>query len=1238
MSVKQKFIDLVLRGKDMFSPAANSASDELKKLQAESKATTEQLKNLEQQQNQIYRAQGLELYAKNTETALKAAREEVSRLAREMDAADRPTKEQGEALKLATRSANQLQTEYNKLQNQLTRAKSELQQSGIDTSRLSNEQDRLQKEIKESNSALNTKRERLRQLRGDLETTEKGTNTFGAGIAGLTTKLAALAATYFGINQLKTSITNVFKTGDQFERLGIQMTGVMGSIEEGQRATKWIEEFAVNTPLQLDQVTEAFVKLRNFGLDPMDGTLMKIIDMSEKLGGGWQKTEAISRALGEAWGKQRLQGQEILQLINAGVPVWELLEKVTGRTAAEVRKLSEAGQLGRDVMRDLIDEMGRSAEGMAKAGMQTMTGLVSNLKDQMTQFYNMIATNGALDWFKGQLTAVNQALSEMTKSGELKQIATSISNAFTSMAIATKDAVNWLISMRGAIQTVAISWAALKVGRFLGDVVDGSKAAYGGLKNIVFGAGAASKSLSQLELTAKGLFKAIGVGLLVQGVVWAVEQFGKLKDAVVDLYAAKRELEKSEQALIQTQRELNNEFEELSKQTGYQIKNIEDLIALEREGLIVYNEKIKAYESAAAAARLLEQAEREQVGTLKLTAEQAAAAASNILEMSQVYTQTEGSVDALNKQIYQVIEALKTADVAYADQIAKLEELARKNRAAGLLYEEQQKLLKDTEEAYKALGITSADALERTAAKLQAAYELIKDGEAPLEIQRQAFLKWSDSALAAARATGDVVPESLRLQAAALGLTQQFNELVKKQGLSIDLNEKQSKGFSLIQNEINKTKSAIDFYKRILDDSTFSTEEKAKATIKLYEAELLLKGQYETLAKLEKLRTANYFQLRQEYDTAQRSLDELNRNYTSGIITTEQYNQQLERQLMLIQALRGLLPDVNDNTDRNTDTQRNAGQQIQQTTTAIRDQKDSLDDLSDSTETATRYTSLLAGAQQALQQQFDFTDKSTQDLNARYSELTGWIHQNRRAHNEWWRELARASNAAFTREQQIISETKKMRDYIAQLNSASVSMRDVTRISQDLTYNFQQMGDLELAPLRQAITDAERRLLSFRDELQGTVSSLQDELDRLNNNQSAIEKRRYEQQTAELREKLKAAQQSGDNAAVAAAQKALSLAEQIYSIKQQQAAEDLKTKTELSRQQPAGTANNVSPLVRPAAAAPAPVITPASSTAQSSRTVRLVLDLQGRSYNAEMSAAEVDRMLAQIERARSTSL
>ena len=82
--------------------------------------------------------------------------------------------------------------------------------------------------------------------------------------------------------------------------LGVQMNAVMGSFASGREATAWVKQFAIDVPLQLNEVNQAFVKAKAFGLDPMNGTMKAIVDQAFKLGGGFQEVEGITLALGQA--------------------------------------------------------------------------------------------------------------------------------------------------------------------------------------------------------------------------------------------------------------------------------------------------------------------------------------------------------------------------------------------------------------------------------------------------------------------------------------------------------------------------------------------------------------------------------------------------------------------------------------------------------------------------------------------------------------------------------------------------------------------------------------------------------------------------------------------------------------------------------------------------------------------------------------------------------------------------
>ncbi|WNO60897.1 tape measure protein [Rheinheimera sp. MMS21-TC3] len=1181
MSVKKKFIDLVLRGKNLLSPVTSKATEEFKKLQGETKLAADQLKQLEATQAKLATARGLELYAEQAEKALAGARAEVTRLAREMDLGGKATKEQSENLSAARRSANQLQTEYNKLSGQLSKSKSDLQQSGVNTKKLSSEQDRLQKEILQSNGALQQKRTKLRELSADLKKTSGSTGKFGESLSGITTRILAFGAAYIGINQVKGALTNLFTTGDKFERLDIQLAGVMGSIEAGEQAGSWIKDFAKNTPLQLDQVTETFVRLKNFGLNPMDGVMQSIIDQSEKLGGGYERVQGISLALGQAWAKQKLQGEEILQLIERGVPVWQLLENVTGKNTAELQKLSSAGALGRDVMKQLIDEIGRSAEGQAAKGMGTLSGLISNAKDELEQFYALVANSGALDWLKGQLSELNKTIARMTQSGELKALAKSISDGVVATGEAIKSLVTTVFEWRKAIIGVGAAWALLKVGSFFKGMITGSRDLIASLLSLIgtkkaaaaanalyaFSFNAVIAQIGRARVAANAWVASLtGVGAMLSkagifgGIAYGVYQIGRLAVATWDLIAANNALRKSENDAAASKAALSAELEKVNLQLGTNYKSTKDLFDAQEKGLVTLNKSTGAWEA--------------------------------------------------------VDQSLKQHSNTLADYQNVWDETANK-----------------LEQAYKQLGIASTKSLQEASEQARLAYETIAMGNEPIEQQQAAFLKYAESAAKAAKASGDSLPIKLQEQAATLGLTKELGKLTEQKISEAQVTDLQAKAYGNMGADIQQTKDAIAEYKKTLDSSTASSEDKALASQQLAKAEAQLKEQTNALNEVKQLELSTLAQLKLKYDEYTRQMDELDELYRNNGISAAEYLQQKERYVKVLNIISPMLAGMKD-------TEQQLEQQTDLSNKSLAEQQRILENLAGTTGKAIQYTSLLAQAQQAINQDFNLSAQSTEQLSARVKELSSFIVQNNRVSNIWWTDLARASNQAFAREKQIINETLLIRKYTEQLASSSVSINDVARISKALNYEFNQLGDSDLAPLRNAITDAENRILSLRDGLQGTFRGLQDELDRLQNNQAAIEKRNYETQLADLNAKLKQAQESNDQAAISAAKQSLALAKEIYAIKTSQIQAEAQSKANSN-----SATDPAAQTAKPRFASEVPVlprsaiVSNSNSNSAPSQTVRLELAMpSGSTYQAQMGSNDVNRMLAEIERAASTSL
>ncbi|WP_252866846.1 tape measure protein [Brucella sp. 09RB8471] len=232
-----------------------------------------------------------------------------------------------------------------------------------------------------------------------------------------------------------------------------------GSSEKGKKALDWITEFAVKTPLELDQVVEAYRNLKTFGLDPTDGTLMSLVDTMAATGKGSEQLEGLTLAVGQAWTKQKLQGEEALQLLERGVPVWDILSKKYKKNAAELQEMASKGELGRDAIRYLVEEMGRRSAGASDKMSKTWEGMTSNLSDIWLQFKLAVMDAGLFEWMKSKLQLVLNTVNSMADDGTLQQWAEYISTRLTQILNAA-----WQFAVRvyGVLQQLGTYLVAAK--------------------------------------------------------------------------------------------------------------------------------------------------------------------------------------------------------------------------------------------------------------------------------------------------------------------------------------------------------------------------------------------------------------------------------------------------------------------------------------------------------------------------------------------------------------------------------------------------------------------------------------------------------------------------------------------------------------------------------------------------------------------------------------------------------
>jgi tape measure domain-containing protein len=266
-------------------------------------------------------------------------------------------------------------------------------------------------------------------LMRQAERVNAGARLMGAGLTDVGNAAlrggAVVAAYGAGMTALAASFV---RPAAQFEQFNVQLTTLEGSAEGAEKAMAWIETFATKTPLSVEETVQAYARLRAFGLDPTTGSLQAMVDTMAATGGGAEKLDGLTLALGQAWTKGKLQGEEAMQMLERGVPVWDLLAEQMGKSAEEVQKLSEQGKLGREEITLLTDALGARYSGASERASETWDGITSNLSDQWKRFKRLVMGSGLFDWMKGELDGLLDTLDQMAADGTLKTWATDLGN------------------------------------------------------------------------------------------------------------------------------------------------------------------------------------------------------------------------------------------------------------------------------------------------------------------------------------------------------------------------------------------------------------------------------------------------------------------------------------------------------------------------------------------------------------------------------------------------------------------------------------------------------------------------------------------------------------------------------------------------------------------------------------------------------------------------------------------
>ena len=209
-------------------------------------------------------------------------------------------------------------------------------------------------------------------------------------LSSLKTSLMALPGMDFLLNPYTLAgagVAALSSVGAQAEQTGVAFRTLAGN---GTAAAKMLDQiygFAAKTPYgPLDLENNAKTML-GFGV-----SAQKTVPYLKQLGdiamGDKEKLGALSLVFGQVASAGKMQGQDLLQFINAGFNPLKELQKMTGKTYAELQDMMSKGRIGFDAVAAAIGHAtaaGGAFNGMSDRLSQTVSGKFSTLTGNVRQ-------------------------------------------------------------------------------------------------------------------------------------------------------------------------------------------------------------------------------------------------------------------------------------------------------------------------------------------------------------------------------------------------------------------------------------------------------------------------------------------------------------------------------------------------------------------------------------------------------------------------------------------------------------------------------------------------------------------------------------------------------------------------------------------------------------------------------------------------------------------------------------
>lgn len=286
--------------------------------------------------------------------------------------------------------------DYNRLYSEVIHLTAAYQKSRKETGETSEKTKEFAQKLKEAQAQLNTTAQGLRTAEGYMNSFGDAASGSSKSLAGAIAQGTVMAGIFSKLGSAALSaaegfISSGIEYNAQIEKYTTGFTNMLGSAEAAQQVMSQIQEDAAKTPFDVESLTQANQYLISAGENASyaRNTIMALGDAVSATGGGNDELNRMAQNLQQIANTGKATAADIKQFAYAGIDVYGILADYTGKSTAEVQKMTISYDLLTQALQAASEEGGRYYNSMDTQS-QTMNGRVSTLKDNVSQLAGLL--------------------------------------------------------------------------------------------------------------------------------------------------------------------------------------------------------------------------------------------------------------------------------------------------------------------------------------------------------------------------------------------------------------------------------------------------------------------------------------------------------------------------------------------------------------------------------------------------------------------------------------------------------------------------------------------------------------------------------------------------------------------------------------------------------------------------------------------------------------------------------